>query len=243
MIKGLLRHLNILNLILIGLLVIFARYALYPTPEPKVKVIPQPRQQSIVEEAIEEKESPSSSPADYMVIAEQNLFHPERKIPVEKKAEKPLPKPEFVLYGTLITDDLSIAYMEDKKSPVSTPGRGNRQTPLKVGQSLSGFTLKEIEAEKVVMVRGEEIMTVYLSDPSAPKKRETAEAIPQHPAIPGKPPSATQPKPSALASQPVKPPAATVTKPADSAVSTGVPESSSTRKGPIGFRRMIDKNR
>lgn len=176
MIKGLLRHLNILNLILIGILVILARYALYPSPEPKIKVTSSSEQRGIVEDSSKEKEFTSSSPADYMVIAEQNPFHPERKIPAEKKAEQPLPKPEFVLYGTLITDDLSIAYMEDKKAPISTPGRGNRQTPLKVGQSLSGFTLKEIEAEKVVMVRGEEKMTVYLNDPNTPKKRETATA-------------------------------------------------------------------
>ncbi|MFN3480095.1 MAG: hypothetical protein ACK415_06875 [Thermodesulfovibrionales bacterium] len=177
MIKGLLRHLNILNILLIGILVILARYALYPVPEPKIIVKPTSQQAGIGDDSAE-KEVPSSSPADYMIIAEQNPFHPERKIPVEKKAEQPLPKPEFVLYGTLITDDLSIAYMEDKKAPVSTPGRGNRQTPLRVGQSLSGFTLKEIETEKVVMVRGEETMTVYLNDPNVPKQRTTAIAVP-----------------------------------------------------------------
>lgn len=192
MFRSLLRHLNILNILLIGILVIFARYALYPVPEPKVKVTPPLQQKVNAENATEERGGPSSSTADYMVIAEQNPFHPERKIPVEKKAEQPLPKPEFVLYGTLLTDDLSLAYMEDKKAPVSTPGRGNRQTPLKVGQSLSGFTLKEIEAEKVVMVRGEEIMTVYLNDPNAQKKREIITASTPA-ARAGTPPAAPQP--------------------------------------------------
>ncbi len=176
MLRSLLKHFNILNILLIGILAVMARYTLYPVTEPKIKVTP-PSQQNASSENETEKEWNPSSPADYMVIAEQNPFHPERKIPIEKKAEQPLPKPEFVLYGTLITDDLSIAYMEDKKSPVSTPGRGNRQTPLRIGQSLSGFTLKEIEAEKVVMVRGEETMTVYLNDPNAPKQRVPAPAV------------------------------------------------------------------
>lgn len=143
----------------------------------------------MIENEKEKKDSISLSPADYMVVAEQNPFHPERKIPVEKKAEKPLTKPEFVLYGTLITDDISITYMEDLKAPVSTPGRGKRQSPLRIGQSLSGFTLKEIEPEKVVMVRGEERMTVYLNDPNTQKKRETVVAATQ----PGKSATATAP--------------------------------------------------
>jgi hypothetical protein len=88
------------------------------------------------------------SPNDYAVIGYQNLFHPDRKIPPEKKELPPLPMPEFVLFGTLLTPDLSVAYLEDKKAPVSTPGRGPRQTALKKGETLSGFTLREIMAIK-----------------------------------------------------------------------------------------------
>jgi len=183
MIRRLLKNLNILNLLLLGLLIYLARFLLYPVPEPEIKVNPSSQQKAGIEEMKKDSDGATSSPADYMVIAEQNPFHPERKIPVEKKAEQPLPKPEFVLYGTLITDDLSLAYMEDKKAPVSTPGRGNRQVSLKIGDSLSGFKLKEIEPEKVVMVRGEETMTVYLNDPHGPKTRQTATASAQ----PGKP--------------------------------------------------------
>lgn len=212
MLRGLLKNINLLNILLAGLLVVLARYTLYSFPEPKIRIGPPQPKSGIVEKVTEEKEGPSSSPADYMVIAEQNPFHPERKIPVEKKAEKPLLKPDFVLYGTLITDDLSIAYMEDMKSPLSTPGRGKRQMPLKIGQSLSGFTLKEIEAEKVVMVRGEEIMTVYLNDPNSPKKRETtmASAPAGHGTTPAptpaiaKRPSASQEEQKATAA--IKPP-------------------------------------
>ncbi len=108
--------------------------------------------------------------ADYMLIAEQNLFHPERKIP-EKKEEKQLPKPEFVLYGTLITDDSSIAYMEDMKAPYNTAGRGKRQKALQKGAVFNGFTLTEIHHDNVVMVRGEEKIDVKITDQQYKKSR------------------------------------------------------------------------
>lgn len=109
---------------------------------------------------------------DYMSIAEQNLFHPERKIP-EKKEEKQLPKPEFVLYGTLISDTTSIAYMEDMKAPYNTAGRGKRQKAIQKGASLSGFVLSEIYHDKVVMVRGDERIEVSVLDQQNKKLRGT----------------------------------------------------------------------
>ena len=82
-----------------------------------------------------------------------------------------LPKPDFVLYGTMISGDTNLAFMEDTKAPQGTPGRGKRQRVLKVGQILSGFTLKELSDDRVIMARGEERLTVYLIDPQKPKER------------------------------------------------------------------------
>ena len=143
--------------------------------------------------AIAKKEIPVGehllSLSDYTVIADANLFHPERKIPPEKKEEPPpLPKPDLILYGTVITDDTSLAYLEDLKTPRNTPGRGRRQLTLKKGDVLSGFTLKDVEAEKIVMVRGDEQMTVYVRDPQRPKSRGAAGS------------QATQPPPTKAAS-------------------------------------------
>jgi hypothetical protein len=39
-------------------------------------------------------------PSDYAVIGETNLFHPDRVIPVDRKAE--VPQADVVLYGTMI---------------------------------------------------------------------------------------------------------------------------------------------
>lgn len=141
-------------------------------------------------------ESPITSPSDYTIIAEQNIFHPERKIPAGDN-EKPPSNPEFVLYGTLITDDISLAYLEDLKAPFSSPGRGKRQIALRRGDTLSSFILKDIEADKVTMVRGEETVIVYLNDTQRPKTRGTSAPptalVPLQPAsVPEKP--VTQPK-------------------------------------------------
>jgi len=116
-----------------------------------------------------------------------------------------------VLYGTLLSGDMNIAYMEDKKSPQSTPGRGKRQTPLKPGESMSGFTLRKIDADKVVMARGDETIIVLLDDPQKPKARdaqtfETAVTQEQPVFAPGQQASTPQQKPSiSQAEQPKTP--------------------------------------
>jgi hypothetical protein len=168
----LLRNISLLNIILIASIILMASYVVFPLLNVKVKYIPDSSKKvsTVTEEELAQSQTPS--PSDYTIIAEQNLFHPERKIPPEKKEEQPLPKPEFVLYGTLITDNVSFAYLEDKKSPRTTPGRGKRQTALKKGDTMSGFTLKEIDHDKVVMVKGEETLIVKVIDSSVKKDRE-----------------------------------------------------------------------
>lgn len=166
----LLRHINLLNLLLaavMGYLVIgvvlpfFNGGVAYTVPSLKKPAI------SAGAEQPKPAEARVPSPADYLVIGDQNLFHPERKIPVPPPAKveaPPLPTPDFVLYGTLETADLAVAFMEDKKAPKMTQGRGKRIITLKLGDSLSGFVLKEIDKDRVVMVRGEEKMVVSLND-------------------------------------------------------------------------------
>jgi hypothetical protein len=121
------------------------------------------------EEKIDEITLPSLT--DYVMIAEDNLFHPDRAIPAERADSQTLEQPDFVLYGTLITDGVRIAYLEDLKSPRSTQGRGKRQAVVKIGDNMSGYTLKEIHQDKVVMVRGEDTMVIDLLDSSSKKTR------------------------------------------------------------------------
>ena len=204
--KGLLRNVNLLNILLIAGGLVFTHFTLVPLTETDSRYLPAAVKSKGEEKKVEEATPPQTlSPNDYSVIGDQNLFHPDRKIPPEKKEIPPLPMPEFILFGTLVTPDLSLAYLEDKKAPVSTPGRGTRQTALKKGETLSGFTLKEIMADKVVMARGDDILTVLLTDPKAPKSREGAGT-----AGTAKPPTVGAPAPAA---RPATPSAAIAPRP------------------------------
>jgi hypothetical protein len=153
--------------------------------------------------------SQSPSPADYAVISDQNLFHPERRIPPEKKEEKEIHRPEVVLYGTMIMDGASIAYVEDAKAPYATPGRGKRQRALKKGDNLSGYILKEIEPNRIVLARGKDVIVANLLDGN---KRKTGSASASStsispsvgsrafsPAVPSTPQPARLPPPAAIA--------------------------------------------
>ncbi len=132
----------------------------------------------------------SLSPMDYAVISDQNLFHPERKVPPEQADEKMAARPDVVLYGTMIINDISFAFVEDRRSPYSTPGRGKRQIALKKGDKLSGYTLQQIEPDHIVLVKGEDKIIVRLNDTGKKRGDGSAAAQPasptgvQAPAIP-----------------------------------------------------------
>lgn len=180
-IRSIIRHLNVLNFLLFTLVAALSAYVLPSLLNVKVGYnAPVPKK------IVEGKEgNPAAaqppSPMEYTVVAEQNVFNPERKIPVEKTSdqekEKLLPKPEFVLYGTLISDDTRVAYLDDLKEKVpagSISGtRGRRQKTLRVGNNLSGYTLKEVYPDRVVMERGENRIELQVIDSSRAKTRET----------------------------------------------------------------------
>ncbi len=199
--KPLAKNITILNLLLILCLVWFIHFRFLPLWNAGVPDPPLPPKKVLKKEIEKESLPPQPPLKDFICIAEQNLFHPERKIPSEKKEEQALPKPEFVLYGTLITGSQTLAYMEDKKSVVTTPGRGKRQTVLKKGEILSGFTLTEVLEDQVILVRGQETITVKLNDPQSPKFRDSGDPrypVPKSPS-PNPPPS---PAPSSVPPNP-----------------------------------------
>jgi hypothetical protein len=186
--KYFLKNINLLNLILIATIILFANYTLFLMFITKMKYTLPSVTKSIFSETESSDEIPQPSSSDYIIVSEDNLFHPERKIPPEKKEEVPLPKPEFILYGTLITPDSSLAYLEDLKAPRNTPGRGKRQITLKKGDMMSGFILKDVQPDKIVMVRGEEKMSISVHNPN--RKQATEVAASGRPA----PPAAATPK-------------------------------------------------
>lgn len=171
MVRYILKSINTLNLLLAAVLLFIAGYALLPFT--RVGTFSAPRVQSAAKQTADVQQVPEEQPsaaADYIVIADRNLFHPERIIPVEKKEEKPLPKPDFVLYGTLIDGETKLAFMDDLKAPYTTSGRGKRQRVIAKGGNLSGYVLSEVHEDKVVMVRGEEKIPVVLDDKQHKRK-------------------------------------------------------------------------
>ena len=197
------KNITVLNVLLLIAIISMANYSLLSFFNTQIKYV-LPSQKPAAETAEgKQAEFSSPSPSDYTIISEENLFHPERIIPPEKKAEQELPKPDFILYGTMVSDDISLAFLEDLKSPRNTPGRGKRQVALKKGDTFSGFTLKEIAQDNIVMVRGEEKMMVSVVDPQKPKTRE-APASPVSQKTPSQPPQKT-PRPSVRPSQPAPP--------------------------------------
>jgi hypothetical protein len=191
---GTLRYLhktiNLLNILLLAalcFLVFFAVVPLFQKNTTYVPPAPKPKTDGQPEASAEKVQTPS--PVDYAMIGENNLFHPERRIPPEKKEEKPLPKPELVLFGTVISDDGSFAYIEDKKSPRTTPGRGPRQSVVKKGDVVGGFILKEIRSDKILLSRGEETMVVNLLETGKQRSGEATSAL-RTPAAGGTMPSA-----------------------------------------------------
>lgn len=175
--KNLFRNINLLNIILIAVIFILGNYTILPSYYISAKYTLPTGKKTIDGKDERTVESHIPSLGEYAIIGDQNLFHPTRSI-ISAKEEKPEPKPEFILYGTMISDNLKLAYIEDRKSPRNTPGRGERQTALRIGDTMSGFTLKEIDTDKVVMVRGEENMVIKVIDPAAKKERR-AQITPQ----------------------------------------------------------------
>lgn len=153
--KTVLRNLTLLNIILMAAIAIFVNYSPLPMFNREVKYTLPAAKKNMEMKKETLSQTQATSIEDYTIIAEQNLFHPSRTIVAAKDAKSET-KPEFVLYGTLITDDISLAYLEDLKAPYSTQGRGKRQRALSTGATLSGYTLSEIYHDRVVMVRGEE---------------------------------------------------------------------------------------
>lgn len=125
------------------------------------------------------KEEPAAANAvpsvmDYVMVAEKNLFHPERRMPTDKNVEPEMARPEIIYYGSIITQEKKIAYIEDKKNPYSTPGRGKRQKQIVEGAMIGGYKLAEVNPETLVLVRGEDKMVVNLRDEKDRKAPETA---------------------------------------------------------------------
>ncbi len=215
---------NVLNISLILIILLMGGYEYYKFKEKdNLKISTNKKMRLDTEEVKLDDAKKLLARGDYMVVTEKNLFHPDRK-PVKQQAEFPVP--EFLVYGT-ITGAINTAFIEDKKTPYTTPGRGQRQRLVHEGDSLSGYTVNAITPEYVEFTKDGSKLIVKVFDFVKKKVRQsgestkTAAATPQppgHPLMPmppvsnpqtahmPSPPQAAQlPSPPAL---PMPPPAA-----------------------------------
>ncbi|MEN6373702.1 MAG: hypothetical protein ABFD75_02835 [Smithella sp.] len=160
-----LKNINILNMLLAAVSAGLFFTLVYPLLDADVKVkIPQVKPEPVKQvAAVMPAENPPTT-LDYVIVTEKNLFHPERRMPLSKAEEEKVARPEIVFYGAIISAEKKIAYIEDKKNPYSTPGRGKRQKPVVQGTMIGGYTLKEVNPETIVLVRGKDRMVVNLRD-------------------------------------------------------------------------------
>jgi len=186
--KSLLKNLNLINIILTTGLVVFIVKFVVPSYKARPITLPTTVEKGVQEgvsvEGPPKREYPQ--PADYAIIAEDNLFHPDRRLVVSKGSDQPLHKPEFVLYGTLLAGNVKVAYMEDINSPYTTQGRGRRQQAIHIGEELSGYILSEIYSDMVVMTKGDERIEVNLLDQAHKREGRHKKAVTQQKASPKK---------------------------------------------------------
>ncbi len=179
-IKAIIQQFHLLNIILMVLLILLvtrvAHLAFFSRPD-----YAEPREKVRISKSLEDArkhdaDRPVSLITDYSMVTENNLFHPSRSVletnaqPIEADSKA---APEFVLYGTLITPEFSLAYLEDLKAPVVSSRGRKKQVTLRKGETLSGYTLKDIAEDQVIMSDDDVEITIYLT---AEKSRQPVSA-------------------------------------------------------------------
>ena len=153
------RRLLLLNLVLVTAAVVFSVYivrtllASHQLPaSPAVATPPADR-------APTEESARAAHPlASYDVIAARNLFSPSRS---ETGTAAVTPATMPLLYGVVLKDGAPSAFLED---PVT-----KKVLAYKPGDQVAGGQLERIEADRVIIRRGEGTFEVLLRDPQKPK--------------------------------------------------------------------------
>lgn len=114
----------------------------------------------------------SSPRADFLSIAENNIFHPERKeFPITAIAQpQPNVRPQITLYGVAITGDYQSATIAQTGKPI--PKGGRETATIKIGDQIGDYKLTKIMPDRIQLTNGEDSFEVLLFDPKTPKKRK-----------------------------------------------------------------------
>ncbi len=179
------RRLLLLNLLLVAAAVVFSVQivrTLIASPQlPPVAPLTTP----LVERIATEETGRAVPPlATFDVVAARNLFNPNRSESATA-ALSPVGKP--LLYGIVLKDGSPAAFLED---PITKKVLG-----YKLGDQVAGGLLERIEADRVVIRRGEERIEVFLRDPAKPRAVPAAQpgAPTLQPPVPGASPQVQVP--------------------------------------------------
>jgi hypothetical protein len=134
----------------------------------------------------------------FNVIAEKNIFNPERKEfsstaagMLAGMAAKPATRPQITLYGVVMAGEYECATIIN---PGRTLHKGERETKtIRVGESVGDYKLAKILPDRIVMQGGEDSFEVFLYDPRSPKRRLEVRTPTAPAAVTSTSPSATSP--------------------------------------------------
>jgi len=113
----------------------------------------------------------SSLRESLVVIAEKNIFHPDRKefSLLTGEPAKPATRPPIQLYGVMITNDVQSASIANPTKPLP---KGEREIKtIKIGDRVGDYQLTRILSDRVILEAPGDTYEVLLYDPKSPKKR------------------------------------------------------------------------
>ncbi|PYM88499.1 MAG: hypothetical protein DME13_02050 [Candidatus Rokuibacteriota bacterium] len=177
-------------------------------------------------------------PSAYNVVAARNLFSPTRTEAPSSTSVTALPVSRPNLFGVVVRDSGSIAYLEDPTT--------KRVAGYRVGDKIQGATVQAIKADGVTIDGPGGPMDVRLHEPNKPRAMPAAAtATPPSvaPALPGViPPAATAPAPSQAAQPPPQPAQQGMVPPAGQPPGVAVPGQPGVTPPVIPGRRPLPPN-
>ena len=106
------------------------------------------------------------------MIGQKNIFNSERKefaVPAPEQQAKPIVRPQIILYGVAISDQLQMASIVNPGRPMQ---KGERETKtVKIGDPIGDYRVAKILPDRITMQAAGDSFEVLLFDPRAPKKR------------------------------------------------------------------------
>ena len=177
-------------------------------------------------------------PSAYNVVAARNLFSPTRTEAPSSTSVTALPVSRPNLFGVVVRDSGSIAYLEDPTT--------KRVAGYRVGDKIQGATVQAIKVDGVTIDGPGGPMDVRLHEPNKPRAMPAAAtATPPSvaPALPGViPPAAAAPGPSQAAQPPPQPAQPGMVPPVGQPPGVGVPGQPGVTPPVIPGRRPLPPN-